>query len=287
MDINEPKSRSFNMYLRYLQMGLQVFIASKISEVSSEGCIDNFHKVGDIVLYIVIGINLLAILITRCVQGFPRPLFYIVFIIDLILAVILVVLALVGLFQFNTCANNKVLYRFAIVEVAIAVVMAFMVILLSFHWIQRYSNTPGNIVWIFLFFGFGWTATYNVSMIVLGVICAVISFSSLAVNLLACKGITTSMKKIIVVQWVFSLILMLVAEVLAIVVYLKKDHNDVFADNIAYKLLQTFICVNLLDMLFWLWGYLTLEYENGDKIRDELMKGKNDREDESEDVEPY
>jgi hypothetical protein len=31
MDINEPKSRSFNMYLRYFQMGLQVLIASKLS----------------------------------------------------------------------------------------------------------------------------------------------------------------------------------------------------------------------------------------------------------------
>jgi hypothetical protein len=57
-------------------------------------------------------------------------------------------------------------------------------------------------------------------------------------------------------------------------------------DGVAIKTLQTFICVNFLDLLFWLWGYLTLEYENGDKIRDELMRGKNDH-DESEDVKPY
>jgi hypothetical protein len=40
------------------------------------------------------------------------------------------------------------------------------------------------------------------------------------------------------------------------------------------KLLQIFIFVNIVDFIFWLWGYLTLEYENGDKIRDELMRGK-------------
>jgi hypothetical protein len=57
-------------------------------------------------------------------------------------------------------------------------------------------------------------------------------------------------------------------------------------DGVAIKTLQTFICINILDLLFWLWGYMTLEYENGDRIRDELMRGKNDHE-ESEDVEPY
>jgi len=31
-------------------------------------------------------------------------------------------------------------------------------------------------------------------------------------------------------------------------------------DGLAVKALQTFVCVNLLDLLFWLWGYLTLEY---------------------------
>ena len=31
MDISEPKSRTFNMYLRYFQMGLQIIIASKLS----------------------------------------------------------------------------------------------------------------------------------------------------------------------------------------------------------------------------------------------------------------
>ena len=50
-------------------------------------------------------------------------------------------------------------------------------------------------------------------------------------------------------------------------------------DSVALKILQTLVCVNILDLLFWLWGYLTLEYENGDKIRDELIRGKNDHDD--------
>lgn len=39
-------------------------------------------------------------------------------------------------------------------------------------------------------------------------------------------------------------------------------------DTVATKAFQTFAAVNILDLFFWIYGYLTLEYENGDKIRD-------------------
>ncbi len=84
-------------------------------------------------------------------------------------------------------------------EAVISIVLAFLIIFLPFHWIQRYSNTPGNLAWIFLFFGFPWTANYKLPMMISGVIAAVISGMSLFVNLIACNGITTKMKKIIVI----------------------------------------------------------------------------------------
>lgn len=89
-------------------------------------------------------------------------------------------------------------------------VLAFMIILLPFHWIQRYSNTPGNIAWIFLFFGFTWTDQYKLPMMISGIIFAVISGMSFFVNIIACKGITTRMKKLIVIEWIFATILMIV-----------------------------------------------------------------------------
>ena len=66
------------------------------------------------------------------------------------------------------------------------------------------------------------------------------------------------MKKFIVFSWIFALIFMIVGEALGVVVYLQSTKNDIFIDNVALKLLQIFISVNVLDFIFWLWGYLTL-----------------------------
>jgi hypothetical protein len=96
------------------------------------------------------------------------------------------------------------------VEGLIAVVLAFMIVFLPFHWIQRYSNTPGNIAWIFLFFAFAWTSQYKLPMLIEGIIFITISAMSFGVNVVACRGITTRMKKLIVIEWIFALILMVV-----------------------------------------------------------------------------
>jgi hypothetical protein len=61
-----------------------------------------------------------------------------------------------------------------------------------------------------LFFGFSWTDTYKVPMIILGVLAIATSALSFGVNILACGGITTRMKKSIVYSWIFALIFMLV-----------------------------------------------------------------------------
>jgi len=155
-------------------------------------------------------INLIAMIVTRCTSHFPRIFFFICFIVNIILASIIVILGIVGMQEYNSCANNRVLHRFVMVEGLISVVLAFMIILLPFHWIQRYSNTPGNIAWIFLFFGFTWTDQYKLPMMILGIIFAAISGMSFFVNIIACKGITTRMKKLIVIEWIFATILMIV-----------------------------------------------------------------------------
>lgn len=66
------------------------------------------------------------------------------------------------------------------------------------------------------------------------------------------------MKKYIVFSWIIALVFMIVGEAIGVVVYLQSTKNDIFIDNVALKLLQIFIAVNILDFIFWLWGYLTL-----------------------------
>lgn len=76
---------------------------------------------------------------------------------------------------------------------------------------QRYSNTPGNAVWIFLFFGFQWTSSFSGGNITIGLFNLLISLSSLIVNLVPMlTGMTTRMKKILFFQWISGLALMLI-----------------------------------------------------------------------------
>lgn len=43
-------------------------------------------------------------------------------------------------------------------------------------------------------------------------------------------------------------------------------------------LLEIFILINLIDLIFWLYGFQTLDYENGDSIRDNLVAfGRNSK----------
>lgn len=103
------------------------------------------------------------------------------------------------------------LNRFVFTEGLIAVVLAFMIICLSFHWIQRYSNSPGNVTWIFLFFSFGWSSNFSTPMLILGILTSLVPATSIIINFVACGGITTVVKKSIVVVWVLGLIVMITA----------------------------------------------------------------------------
>lgn len=40
----------------------------------------------------------------------------------------------------------------------------------------------------------------------------------------------------------------------------------------AKKLAQTYLPINVIDALFWIWGLMTLKYTSGDVVRDNIMK---------------
>ena len=77
---------------------------------------------------------------------------------------------------------------------------------------------------------------------------------------------------------------MLICEIIAIGIYLGNSDLSGFEDIVAKKLLQTYLPVNVIDGLFWIYGLLTLAYANGDKIRDMLIN-ENEREDLKEEQE--
>ena len=113
-------------------------------------------------------------------------------------------------------------------------------------------------------------------MEIIGLVNAFISFTSILVNLIACGGISTTVKRVIVFQWVFGLILMVGCEVYAVLTYLGSESSE-FKDEVAVKVLMVFIAVNVFDFIFWIWGLRTLSHENGDRIRDALFAGEDIR----------
>jgi len=143
-------------------------------------------------------------------------------------------------------------------------------------WEQRYTNAPGNIVWPPLFLAYHWSSTFNVPMLIIGIVTAIVSVITLFLHLSTLVKTSTLTRKLLIGGWIFGIIALIVLEVLAIIVYLTNQSSSEYIDIHAKKTLAIFIAVNALDILFWIWGFKTLDYEKGDQVRDELFKGRND-----------
>lgn len=109
-------------------------------------------------------------------------------------------------------------------------------------------------------------------MMIIGIVAGVISLLTFFVNLVTCSGPTTKTKKLLVGVWILCLILMIGCEIYAVITYLTVGEVTEFKDVQAKKTLAVFIVVNLLDLLFWIWGFSTLNYENGDPVRGQLFE---------------
>ena len=150
----------------------------------------------------------------------------------------------------------------------VALTISVMLILLPFLFIQKYSNSPGNIVWPILFFGYSYAPAYIAGMIIIGLITLLISLWSLVTNLYSCCYPLTT-KYLSCQKWQFRicLFLMLVCEVIGVFFYLVNDESNNKENIIARTVLLIFIVVNMLDFLFWVYGYCGMDYEKGDNIR--------------------
>lgn len=116
-----------------------------------------------------------------------------------------------GIGDSNICAQNKILFRLSVFYVAEFVILSLMILFLSFYWVQRYSNSPGNFVFFLMFVSYYWNPSFFGQMVTIGVLCLVVTLLTLLVNAVAgIKGITTGMKKVIVVFWIIGLLVMII-----------------------------------------------------------------------------
>lgn len=98
-------------------------------------------------------------------------------------------------------------------------------------------------------------------MLAIGIIYCIITTTSVSMLLLEImKGLTTTVKKVLILQLVFSLVLTGLTEIFAVISHnfiakiAMKETGEKIEDPIAVSLLEIFIIVNIVDMFFWIFG---------------------------------
>ena len=139
----------------------------------------------------------------------------------------------------------------------------------NLYWIQRYTNGPGNLIWSYMFFTINWIYVPVVQnfFTIIGVAYLLISIITLILNLVSRKADSPTFSKYLSYWWKLAIIIMFVFEGFAIAKFLSNDFRETFYDIGAKKMLIIFIIGNILDILFWGWGLLTLRVESGDVVR--------------------
>ena len=98
----------------------------------------------------------------------------------------------------NSCANDKIMQRFAGFYSLVTIALTPMIIFGKFEWSQRYSNAPGNLTWPFLFLGFGWTDSFKGAFIAIGLLLLGLSLATFGVHMVpSLRGMNSSTKKMI------------------------------------------------------------------------------------------
>ena len=96
IDINEGKSKAFNIFLRFLQLGLSLVIAYHVTTLVGSECHTEFMKILQPVSYVLVGLNLVAMIYLRCREKFARPEFFIFYALNLIVCGVVVVMGIAG-----------------------------------------------------------------------------------------------------------------------------------------------------------------------------------------------
>lgn len=106
-----------------------------------------------------------------------------------------------------------------------------LVFILPLLWIQRYTNSPGNLVWpgLFLLFAYKSEGELSTLLLLISASTLLISLFTFIINIFAgFKGITTTVKSIVKVFWFVDLLLIISNEALAVKAYMDSKNSGYF-----------------------------------------------------------
>ena len=97
VDVSEPRSRSFTLFLRFFHLGINLLVAQLISKIQNTPCSNTYTAIGLPISYILIALNLVFVLILRCKQEFNRKAFFVGLALDIVLIGVSMVLGFGGI----------------------------------------------------------------------------------------------------------------------------------------------------------------------------------------------
>lgn len=168
-------------------------------------------------------VSLLALSTVKCSNTHPKLAFIILFIVDLAAVVAIGVFSFIAIANGENCAVSFFLYQYYLAAASLYTLIVLAILLLPLLWVQRFTNSPGNLIWpvFFLIFTVLWTNSYRWTLLGLALGTLAVSLLTFSVNLFAgCKGITTGVKSLISCSWILDLLLIIGSEAIVCVIYL-------------------------------------------------------------------
>ena len=206
-DVNQAKSRTFNIHLRFFQLGLCLMFSFMVDKFFNVTCTQSSFQVINIMGISMAALSLGAILWQIFKKYHQKYFFLVVYSINLLFGTIIIIFSAVNFRQSTACPTKTFLYIYYLITIPLYFIQSLMILFMPFFWVQRFTNSPGNFAWPFLFLIFASQTTHVAIMASIGVLSLVSSILTWSTNGLALlNGVSTTLKKILWVSVIISLV---------------------------------------------------------------------------------
>ena len=270
-DVNKAKSTAFNVMLRFFQLGLCLLATFLVDKVFRVTCTQKSFQIINILGLCMVVVSAGSGIFEFTRKHHNRTVFTVYYVLNILMCITIIIFSAINYKNSGQCPTKQILYIYYFTNIPLYLILSAMILFMPFFWVQRFTNSPGSAVWPFLFFFFASHTKYTVLMILIGVFALTSNILTWSVNGLALlNGVSTTLKKIIWVSFIISLSAAIVNEVMAIFVVFLVPPAD-FTRIMVKSMIEIFLFVNAIDIGFWFFGFMSLNYENGDVVRDGLL----------------
>ena len=148
----------------------------------------------------------------HCASRFPRTEFFIIYAIDILATLVVIGLSFTVGKNLDQCVTGYLLARWALFTSAVVLLLTLTILIANLFWMQRYTNSPGNIAWLFMIFVTIPWESYSAKnfFIIIGAVYAFISITTLLVHATSlCDGVTIQKRRLMKRWWIFYIVIMI------------------------------------------------------------------------------